>query len=233
MSEEYDFDQEVEDYRLKQNGHVKLSGETGDFFAEHKIIKLLEWYPEYDGATLRVLDFGCGDGLMTSYAKKHLPEATVFGIDPSAKSIEYALAHYPDIDFRSFDGARSDLPEASFDLIYAAGVFHHVDPDQRESVMAEMRRLLAPGGRMIIFELNPHNPLTVQTFRNSEVDAGCEFLSPDGARKLFGGEGVRIIYYFFFPSSLAFLRPLEKYLRWLPLGALYAAVFGSASAGKR
>ncbi len=221
----HDFDQEVEDYRTKQDGHVRMSGESGAFFAEYKVQKLVEWFPEYRDSPVRVLDFGCGDGLMTSFVPQYMARASVAGIDVSQKSIEYARARYSGVTFDWFDGSRSDLPDQSVDLIYAAGVFHHVPPRLHGEVYAEIIRLLKPGGRFVLFELDPFNPLTVLAFTMSEVDKGCKLVFPQGARRLLRPFGeIRTIYYFFFPAALKRLRPLERYMTWLPIGALSAVV---------
>lgn len=222
---EHEFDAFIEDYRKNQDGHVRMSGESGAFFAEYKVQKLVSWFPEYSVSPVSVLDFGCGDGLMTSFIRQYLPAATVSGVDPSSKSIDYARRHHEGIRFEWFDGTKTPLPDASVDLVTAAGVFHHVDLAAHADLVSEVRRLLRPGGRFIIFELNPFNPLTVLTFKLSPVDRNANLVFPSRARRLLRGMGpVGVRYYCFFPAALAGLRVLEPYMMWCPLGALYAAI---------
>lgn len=221
----HEFDSFIENYRENQNKHVALSGESGTFFAEYKAQKLFEWFPEYRNHAISILDFGCGDGLMTELVHKVFPLAKVSGIDPSAKSIDEAQKSFTKPHFAWFDGARAPFNNQSMDLIFAAGVFHHIPFDQHQACINEIFRMLKPGGRLVLFELNPINPLTQLTFRRSPVDRDATMLSPRYARNLVTKHGaLDTKYYCFFPRFAGRLRFLEPYMTWLCLGALYAVI---------
>ncbi|MBL4588257.1 class I SAM-dependent methyltransferase [Candidatus Babeliales bacterium] len=222
----HEFDDYIEKYREIQNKDVRLSGETGEFFAEYKIEKMASWFPEYLDQPIDMLDFGCGDGLMTQYAHKYFPKATIQGVDPSSKSIEHAKHTCKDgIQFDVLEDDTLPYEDKKFDLVYAAGVFHHIKFNQHEHFIRELARITKKGGRIIIFELNPFNPLTVHTFRNSPIDQNATLLFPRYTKSISESIGkVSTKYYCFFPSFARKLRVLEPYMTWLPAGALYATI---------
>lgn len=98
----------------------------------------------------RVLDVGCGNGyVLAQYAKFG---ADVAGVDLTQTAIDlsnkrFALAGLKG-DFRVTDGERLPFPDASFDIACSMGVLHHIE-DPRPMI-AEMRRVLKPGGRIIL-----------------------------------------------------------------------------------
>ena len=76
----------------------------------------------------RVVDLGCGIGHFCRYARNE-GAATVLGVDISENMISRAKASNSDIavDYRILDLESLDLPEASFDFVYSALVFHYVE----------------------------------------------------------------------------------------------------------
>ena len=223
----HEFDDYINQYRENQNKDVQLSGETGEFFAEYKIQKMASWFPEYQNRAIHMLDFGCGDGVMTNYAQQYFPHANIFGIDPSSKSIEYAQQIFKNtpITFNILEGNKTPYADQNFDLIYAAGVFHHIPFEEHEHYIKELTRITKKGGSIIIFELNPFNPLTIHTFKNSPIDKNAHMLFPFYTKKLVKNIGrVQTKYYCFFPAFARKLRCLEPYMTWLPAGALYATI---------
>jgi SAM-dependent methyltransferase len=108
-----------------------------------------------------VLDYGCGEG---AYGALHLAEhgKQVTAIDLSPVAIEHARdtarAKGVDelIDFRVMNAEQLDFPDASFDVVAGNGVIHHLDLDRS---LAEVARVLKPGGSAIFLEPMGHNPL--------------------------------------------------------------------------
>ena len=94
----------------------------------------------------RVIDFGCNDGALSERYRR--AGAMVTGVDIDAEAITRAKQLHPDIAFclSGVDGI--PLPDASADVIVSFDVFEHVA--QPESILREMRRILAPGGRVVI-----------------------------------------------------------------------------------
>lgn len=113
-----------------------------EFFARYKTEKLYEWFPAYRDKTISILDFGCGDGLMTEFVHQAFPQAETFGIDPSAKSIEEAEKNFTAPHFSWFDGTATPFASNSIDLIFAAGVFHHIPFERHKTCINEIFRVL-------------------------------------------------------------------------------------------
>jgi len=96
-----------------------------------------------------VLDFGCGCGRVTRYWADFA--GTVSGGDVSGKAIEWCRANMP---FAHFELNRLEPPLAfadeSFDLVYALSVFTHLTDELQLAWRDELRRVLRPGGRLIL-----------------------------------------------------------------------------------
>ncbi|HEX9711427.1 MAG TPA: class I SAM-dependent methyltransferase [Actinomycetota bacterium] len=96
-----------------------------------------------------LLDVGCGPGLLLEVARARGWKAT--GVDPSPFSVTLARS----LGFNTHQGMLEDLrlPEASFDALALLQVVEHV-PDPRP-LLAECRRLLRPGGALLVATPNP------------------------------------------------------------------------------
>jgi SAM-dependent methyltransferase len=105
---------------------------------------------ELAGAT-RVLDIGCGDGQISRLAASL--GATVAGIDPTWNCID--VAHQRDGGVSVAQAGAASLPfrDASFDTAVACLVFEHID--EVDAAIAEVGRVLAPGGVFCFFLNHP------------------------------------------------------------------------------
>jgi ubiquinone/menaquinone biosynthesis C-methylase UbiE len=101
----------------------------------------------------RVLDYGCGSGA----AARHLAKRLCTGggrltcMDVSERwqrAAKRALRAYPDIEYRLGDVRTMDLPAASFDVVLVHWMLHDIHPQDRPEIVAELARLLRPGGRL-------------------------------------------------------------------------------------
>ena len=101
-----------------------------------------------------ILDFGCGSGRVIRYWKD-LP-AAVHGTDYNSELIEWCRSA---IGFAQFDVNEPNPPVAYpsevFDLVYALSVFTHMDESSQLRWRDELRRILRPGGYLI---LTTHGP---------------------------------------------------------------------------
>ncbi len=222
----HEFDKFAKEYRTAHSTPLAATGESSTFFAQYKAEKLAEWLPEFfTEAPKKILDFGCGDGLMTHFVKQQFPTAQVYGVDPSSESIAIAQQNYPDLSFYVSGETLSFFEENTFDVIYTAGVFHHIPFSEHEHYTKELNRILKPSGVLIVFELNPLNPGTQYIFRNAPMDANATMLTPWYTQKLLKPYGKpKLKFYSFFPHFLKGLRCTEKFLTKVPLGGLYASL---------
>lgn len=96
-----------------------------------------------------VLDFGCGCGRVTRYWRDF--DGAVCGSDVSRKAIEWCRDN---LDFAAFvhNGLAPplDLEDERFDLVYALSVFTHLTADLQLAWRDELRRVLKPGGRLLL-----------------------------------------------------------------------------------
>lgn len=107
----------------------------------------------------KVLDVGCGTGVLSVRAAKIVgPTGTVLGIDPAPDMIRIARIHAVDAGVRvRFEPAAVEaLPAAvdSFDVVLASLVLHHLPPDLKRDGLKEVHRVLRPGGRLLIVDLD-------------------------------------------------------------------------------
>lgn len=213
-SEVEKFDQYADSYEQAHAKSVGLSGEAPEYFAEHKLSCL-----ERLGVprSAHVLDFGCGTGNLTRALSARY--AMVSGYDPSSRSLIRARERAPNARFHASEAA---LPEAGFDVAVLSGVLHHVPPRERAALLGRVAGKLRAGGRLVVFEHNPYNPVTLRAVKACPFDDDAILLRPRELRALFEGarlEDVRQEFVLFFPRALARLRPLESWLRACPLGA--------------
>jgi SAM-dependent methyltransferase len=214
-----EFDKYAKDYESLHAKTLAQSGEGPAYFAIYKQ-RMLERLLG-PGFARPVLDFGCGIGNLTCLLTESFPD--VHGYDPSSESTRIAAERAPRARFLHDAAA---LPRVHYGAAVLANVLHHVRPELRPALMRTLFDVLAPGGRLIIFEHNPLNPLTRQVVAACPFDASAVLLYPWEAKRLLSESrftGVGLDYIVFFPRLLRVLRPLEKRLGWLPLGAQVCA----------
>ncbi|GAB3120651.1 class I SAM-dependent methyltransferase [Streptomyces calidiresistens] len=95
-----------------------------------------------------VADLGCGTGRVTAHLRDLGVE--VFGVDLSPGMVGVARRRYPDLRFEVGSMADTGLPDASLGGILAWYATVHTPPADLPAVFAEFRRLLAPGGRVLL-----------------------------------------------------------------------------------
>ncbi|HTE51469.1 MAG TPA: methyltransferase domain-containing protein [Kofleriaceae bacterium] len=96
----------------------------------------------------RVLEIGCGVGYGAQFLANH-GAARVVGVDRSLRSITDARARYSqtNLEFRCEEPGSIELDDGSFDCIF---VPDGIEVLRRGSVLGELRRLLVPGGHLIL-----------------------------------------------------------------------------------
>jgi ubiquinone/menaquinone biosynthesis C-methylase UbiE len=105
----------------------------------------------------RVLDVGCGTGSLAIAAKGHVGAAgEVFGVDASPEMITRATskAAKAGIDARFQHAVAEALPfsDARFDVVLSTLMLHHLPHTVRQQCVHEIRRVLEPGGRVLIVD---------------------------------------------------------------------------------
>ena len=219
------FDSFAAKYEEIHAHNIKLTGEAPEYFAAYKASYIARSLPS---APCRVLDYGCGIGTLSRHLKRRIARIQIDGFDPSEES----LAHVdPDLLAQGTFTSDPRSLALSYDLIVMANVLHHVTPAERQKLISEVCTRLAAGGKLVIFEHNPANPLTRWAVAHCAFDGDAILLWPGevGQYVVRAGLQTQRDYIVFFPRWLSSFRRIEPLLRWCPLGAQYAATGTRAS----
>ena len=100
----------------------------------------------------RVLDLGCGTATLTLLIKQLHPQAMVFGLDGDAKALAIAQSKIAKagVEITLVQGLSYavDFPNASLDCVLSSLVFHHLTAENKRRTLAEIFRVLKPGGAL-------------------------------------------------------------------------------------
>jgi ubiquinone/menaquinone biosynthesis C-methylase UbiE len=104
-----------------------------------------------------VLDVGCGTGTLLLAAAERLgPSGALHGIEPSTEMAAHArhkaAAHRVPLAVIAGSADRLPYPPASFDAVFCTLVLHHLPRSMQAGALREMRRVLRPGGRVVIVD---------------------------------------------------------------------------------
>ena len=122
----------------------------------------------------RVLDLGSGEGYGAALLAQ--TASAVTGVDIDEPTVEHARANYPGVDFRA--GSAADLAafaDDAFEAVVAFEMIEHVA--EHEQVLAEIARVLAPGGLLVMStperraysdERDFHNPFHARELTQAE-----------------------------------------------------------------
>lgn len=212
------FDEHSADYSRKVDQALAVAGLPQDFFFEAKVRHILETRRRLPDPTVRVLEIGCGIGLLQQRLRPHLPH--VWGIDPSIAS----LAAAPGGRGIAADGLKLPFADESFHMVLAVCVLHHVPPDRRDRFLAEATRVTRRNGILTICEHNPWNPLTRLVVNRCEFDRDAVLLPMIESKRRLAAAGlgdIRSRYIHFFPWRGALWQKMERRLAPIPLGGQY------------
>jgi len=225
-SNKTEFDEFSSSYRQIHNNNIKISGADSKYFSEYKVAEVLECEHGNCGKSMKILDFGCGDGTSLGFFQQYFGKSKLTGIDVSKKSIGEAKKHFLNVDFLIGDIRKQNIPDNTFDIIFCSTVFHHIDATDHEKILKKLLSILKPGGRLYIFEHNPYNPLTQKIVKDCIFDRCAHLIRANDLKKLLAISGfmkTTINYTIFFPRKGLFKKMLflEKYLKNIPLGGQY------------
>lgn len=215
-----------------ENALKAMLGESAEQYVALKLRWLLRRYPSLRTAKppMRVLDYGCGTATLLRLMVETGVTASLAGCDISEGMLAEAERRWPEHlrhaapELRTQQGARSPFADGTFDFVVISAVLHHVPPQERPQVYAELRRIARPAGRIIVFEHNPLNPVTRYVVARTPIDRDAVLLRALETERGLAAAGmtdVRTRYIMFAPPRLRALEPLEEVFGWLPLGAQY------------
>ena len=201
MSESDDFRRTSDEAaRLGHPSYVWRAGQ------ERRLALVRQW-AQLEGA--RILDAGCGVGMYTEQFRRFSPHVT--GVEIDLTVARQARSRLPGIVVTPAEAL--PFADASFDVVFSHEVIEHVRDDHQAA--AEMVRVTAPGGRIVMFCPNRYYPFETHGhywrgkyhFGNTPMinylpDPLRNWLAPHvraysgGALKaLFGDHGVRVLHH--------------------------------------
>jgi SAM-dependent methyltransferase len=221
------FDAHASTYEDAVQSSIAFAGRELEFFTSRKVDVLVDVVTRRLGppSDLSILDVGCGTGVTDMLLSSRV--GSLYGIDPASEAVSAAGRRGLGARYCAADALQLPFAPASFDVAVAVCVFHHVAPHQRPSVMAELHRVVRPGGLVVVFEHNPLNPATRVAVSRCEFDIGVKLLRQGETRRLFETAGFDVIEargIIYTTSQAAWAVRLDRAMGGIPLGAQYYAV---------
>ena len=160
----------------------EIAGEYDDSLpphvVEHYLAKRVAYVEELIEPGSKVLDVGCGTGVVASQLAEEGFEVT--GVDPSGGMLEYLRTSDPRVT--AVQGSATKLPfgDGQFDLTMCVAVMHHIaQPEAVHESLVEMTRVTRPGGLVLVWDHNPRNPYWKNLMARVPQDDGSERLVPE------------------------------------------------------
>ncbi|MCU0759086.1 MAG: class I SAM-dependent methyltransferase [Steroidobacteraceae bacterium] len=142
-------------YDRSINMYQQGAGGMTDYMGRAVVQYLAKAWPGF--RPRRILDLGCTIGHSTHAYVRAFPEAEVHGVDVSAPLLRYAHARAEAlgiaVHFSQQNAERTDFPAGHFDLVVSHILAHETAAHAWPAILAESRRLLAPGGMTVHVDL--------------------------------------------------------------------------------
>jgi SAM-dependent methyltransferase len=129
---------------------VRTFTDGADAEYEEQILPMAAFHLKGAGS---VLDVGCGEGQVSRLAGGVDGVGRVIGVDPTWSQLAVARRRGGPVAYGRAGAAALPFPSRAFDAVVACLVFEHVD--DMELAVAEVGRVLAPGGRFLFFLNHP------------------------------------------------------------------------------
>ncbi len=150
--------------RLDFTGERFVPGVPGEIAHEH-------WhryaFARRFAAGRRVLDVACGEGYGSALLAASAREVT--GVDVARDVVRHAAAayvHIPHLRFVAASAAALPLPDASIDVAVSFETIEHLPPALQPRMIAELARVLAPDGILVLSAPNPVEYSDARSYRN-------------------------------------------------------------------
>lgn len=132
-------------------------------FYDAEILQRVAYKPNHDAVVSelrragarRVLDVGCGTGILTERIWRDLQPEVIFGCDPSPGMLQQARERSRDVRWLEGSAERVPLDAGTLDAVVTTEAFQFFD---QPAALDEFARLLAPGGIVVIAMLTAPTP---------------------------------------------------------------------------
>ncbi len=135
----------------------------------------------------RTLDVACGTGFLTRHLRGDL-----VGLDESASMLAIARGRMPEARFVRGDALALPFEDGSFDRVFTAHFYDHLDRAERERFLAEARRVAR---ELVVVDSAMHDGVEAESIQERVLNDGSRwtvlkryFTGPELAAELGGGE---------------------------------------------
>ena len=176
---------------------VEALGRTPGFLRLcHEILRLARLAPDD-----RVLDIGAGTGLLSLAAAPQVRHVAALDISPAmCRRLSANAAQLPagNVDVVVGDATALPLADHSADVVVSNYCFHHVSDADKRRALAEIRRVLRPGGRLVFADMmftiglrGPRDRALIMRFVRSMLRRGPAGIArlAKNALRILGGRG--------------------------------------------
>jgi len=165
----------------------------------------------------RILDLGCAAGALTHFLASH--GADVVGVDLEPRAIEKARSLFPGLRFAQASVAALPFGPESFDKAVAGDLVEHLDDETARAMLAELRRVLVPGGTFSIYTPNPRHLIERLKARNillAQNPTHIGLRTTDQLAEMLAAQGFEVDRLTWRPSFFRGLKLVERLLgRWV------------------
>jgi 2-polyprenyl-3-methyl-5-hydroxy-6-metoxy-1,4-benzoquinol methylase len=148
----------------------------------------------------KVADVGCGSGQFLLLVSEFARPSHLFGIEITQKLITnanqlFSSAPGYDYQFKIYDGKNFPGELGEMDVLFLIDVLHHVPLQQQETFLADLIKLMKPGARLIVKDINAASPLVYMNKLHDFIFAGeiGNEMSMERAKSLLKKMGLHII----------------------------------------
>lgn len=187
----------------------------------------------------KVLDVGCGEGKLAAALARRGAVVSAVDVDPAMLAAARCRIDADDIDVRlcRADGARLPFDDSIFDSVTAVTMLCFVNSP--EPVLAEMARVLRPGGALVIGELGRRSlwgaHRRVRAFLGDATWRAARFRTASELRNLIEDAGLVVLQErgaIYYPPYARVARLLATLDQWLGQKSTFGAAFIGISASK-
>ncbi len=119
-----------------------------ELYSKPAVKQMLDDYAAAIAESGPCCDIGCGPGHITNYLRQQGVDAS--GLDQSGKMLKQARKLYPGIKFQLGDLRRLDYDDHQFASLLALYSLSHVAPKELTQALLELRRVVEPGGALLL-----------------------------------------------------------------------------------